>query len=110
VEIEIVWSERASQNLHHIYEYIAHDSVYYAERFVSKMVVSIEKQLISFPHTGRFVPELTHTPYHFLKEVIFGNYRILYNPDNLPHKITIIAVVHAKQKIQKLPIEDWVIE
>jgi mRNA-degrading endonuclease RelE of RelBE toxin-antitoxin system len=45
-----------------------------------------------------------------LKEVIFGNYRVVYNPDKLPHKITITAVVHAKQKIQKLPIEDWIIE
>ena len=110
MEVKIVWTERASYNLQHVYEYIAHDSIYYAERFVSKMVLSVERQLVSMPYTGRFVPELTHTPYHFLKEVIFGNYRIVYNSNGLPHSITIIAVVHAKQNVQNLPYEDWVIE
>jgi plasmid stabilization system protein ParE len=110
METEIVWTERASQSIEHIFEYISADSMYYAERYVTKLIISVDGQLTRLPLSGRFVPELAHTPFHYLREVIFGNYRVIYSAEKLPFSIVVITVVHAKQNLEKMPIENWVIQ
>jgi plasmid stabilization system protein ParE len=107
---EINWSERASQNLQHIYDYISSDSHFYAQRFVTKLVSSVEKQLSIQPLSGRNIPEFKDTHLDFLKEVIFKGYRVIYNPTNYLTKITIIAILNAKMDVPKQFKEPWNIE
>ena len=107
---EVNWSERASQNLHHIYDYISFDSHFYAERFVTKLISSVEKQLVSQPLSGRNIPEFKDTRLDFLREIIFKGYRIIYNPTNSPLKVTVIAVLNAKMDVPKHFNEPWIIE
>jgi len=107
---EVVWSEKASSNLHHIYDYIASDSQFYAQRFVTKLVSSVETQLISQPLSGRSVPEFETTRLNFLRELICKGYRIIYNPSKAPEKVTIIAVINAKMDVPNQINQKWIID
>ncbi|OHD19687.1 MAG: hypothetical protein A2086_01675 [Spirochaetes bacterium GWD1_27_9] len=49
-------TEPAQNDLENIKNYIKKDSLYYANVFVEKIFLSIEKLEI-FPHIGRIVPE-----------------------------------------------------
>jgi len=98
---KIEWTERSVTNLNHIYNFIAADSPTYAIRFVKNLVNSSEKLLKEFPLSGRFVPEFQNTPIHFLKELIFKGYRVIYNPSNAPDKVTIISVINGRMDIEK---------
>jgi toxin ParE1/3/4 len=107
---EIRWSEKASSNLQHIHDYIASDSPYYAERFINKLVLSVEKQLRSQPLSGRIIPEFERTLLDYLKEVIFKGYRIIYNPSKAPASITIIAVLNSKMDVPKQVSQSWILD
>ncbi|MBW2072825.1 MAG: type II toxin-antitoxin system RelE/ParE family toxin [Deltaproteobacteria bacterium] len=71
---QIKWTERASSNLQAIFEYISKDSRIYAARFV-KALIAATRKLEMMPRCGREVPELENPE---LREVIYGNYRIIY--------------------------------
>jgi plasmid stabilization system protein ParE len=107
---EIKWSEKAVSNLQHIHDYIASDSPYYAERFITKLILSVEGQLRNQPLSGRGIPEFEGTLLNFLKEVLFKGYKIIYNPTQAPATITIIAVLHSKMDVPKQAGQDWIIE
>lgn len=92
---QIKWSEKAANNIEHIYSYIAEDSTVYAERFVRSLICTVEDQLKVFPLIGRIVPEFENSQLKFLREVIYKGYRIIYSPKKAPEKITIIAVINA---------------
>ncbi len=80
---KIKWTEKASNNLQAIHDYIAKDSIVYATRFIKSLIKTTAK-LETLPHCGRVVPELEG--YNF-REVIYQNYRIVYrvvgNADNI---------------------------
>ncbi|MBI4648915.1 MAG: type II toxin-antitoxin system RelE/ParE family toxin [Bacteroidia bacterium] len=107
---EVVWSERSSLNLQNIYNYIAKDSEFYAFRFVQKLTLATEGQLSIFPLSGRKVPEFEDTSLNFLREIIFRNYRIIYNPINSPIKVTILAVVNCSMNLPEYFEAEWIIE
>ena len=86
---QIVWTEKASSHLQAIYEYIAHDSPIYGERFV-RSLVKATVTLQDAPLSGRIVPEFNDPN---LREVVFRNYRIVYSVAN-PSLLQILAVVH----------------
>jgi toxin ParE1/3/4 len=71
---KITWTEKASRNLHDIYEYISRDSEIYAARFVKSLIKS-PKRLKDMPYSGRIVPEFENENF---REVIYRNYRIVY--------------------------------
>lgn len=100
---KVVWTEKASDHLQAIYEYIAHDSAVYAERFVRTLVKSTVK-LESMPNCGRVVPEFNNAK---LLEVIFQNYRIVYRVINNHRTIEILAVVHCARDFSRLPDIQW---
>src|ERR1035437_8523526 len=106
-ETEIKWSENSSKNLRCIYNYISADSEFYALRFVTKLVLATEGQLKKFPLVGRKVPEFNESDLDFLRELIFKNYRIIYNPKKAPKQITIIAVLNAKMDIPRHLKKSW---
>jgi toxin ParE1/3/4 len=83
------WSAVAKNDLKEIFEYIARDSKYYAESFV-KRIQQETKNLRSFPKIGRIVPETNNEN---IREIIFQNYRIIYQINK--NEIIIATIFHA---------------
>ncbi len=71
---EVRWTPQASGDLEAITNFIAADSPHYASLFAMDVLVSVER-LVTFPHSGRMVPELNDPA---VREIILGNYRIVY--------------------------------
>jgi len=90
------WSENAENNLDDIYDYIAQDSVRYAQETVDRLT-SCSGQIGSFPYSGREVPEYATND---LREIIEPPYRIIYYIDS--DFIEVVAVVHSAQKLDKI--------
>ncbi len=90
---EIVWSKLAESDLNKIHEYIAKDSPYYVQQTVDQIFERVN-QLINFPESGRQVPEFSDKT---LKELIEGNYRIVYRIRK--NKISIVRVHHSSRDL-----------
>ena len=72
--VKVIWTDSAILDLDDIGEYIAKDSVRYAEITVSELFESVDI-LESHPRTGIVVPEFDN---EFIRQLIRGNYRIVY--------------------------------
>lgn len=79
-----------------IRKYISRDSARYATLVVERLVESVER-LEAFPRSGRVVPEFQDDT---LREVIWGNYRIVYRLGD--ENVQILTVFHGTQ-IPKIP-------
>ena len=87
----VIWSIPAKQDLKKIYDYIARDSKYYAEK-VSQDILERSEKLNEFPEIGRIVPEIGEVN---IREVIVYSYRLIY--EILSDKIEVLALIHCKQ-------------
>ena len=85
------WSNPSKQDLKQIYDFIAKDSTYYAQRVVATIVEKSDK-LGVFPYMGRIVPERNEER---IREILIYSYRIIYqiNLDD----IEILALIHSKK-------------
>lgn len=72
--VKINWTSQAKSDLISIAEFIAQGSTKYAQLHVKRIRERV-KQLSNFPDSGRIVPELDNPR---IREVILGNYRIIY--------------------------------
>lgn len=72
--MEIVWTEQSLRCLMDIEAYIAMDDPVVAVNFVEKLIRRTDV-LVDQPYSGRFVPEVSGRD---LRELIEGNYRIVY--------------------------------
>ncbi len=79
--------------------YISRDSVYYAKRFVDR-IVRTTATLKKFPERGNVVPELSDRT---IRECVLHNYRILYQIQEA--RALIVAVVHAARNIESLRLD-----
>ena len=75
---ELIWSDQALSDLENIYDYIAEDSGRYATYTIQNIFKTAEKLQI-FPESGRHLPEF---PDFSHRELILGNYRIIYRYDS----------------------------
>ncbi len=73
----ILWSKRARRDLLEIGDFIARDKPGAASKLVGEILDAVERTAL-FPTSGRIVPEFGRSD---LREVILGNYRIVYQPD-----------------------------
>lgn len=89
----IIWSAVANEDLKNIASFIERDSLYYAKLTVQNIHKQIKKLKI-FPFSGRIIPEYNEPNF---REIIYGNYRIMYFVDN--DLIKIITIVHNKQDV-----------
>ena len=48
---------------------------------------------------GRHVPEFPHMPY---REILAGNYRIIYRSDEKGHRVFVMSVVHGRRLLQNI--------
>ena len=100
--VRIVWTEPALDDIHSIMEFIAQDSVYYAD-VTARGILDASKRIKKFPLSGRMVPEFCDTT---IREIIHGSYRIIYKIDD--SKCFVVAVIHASRDvILHLTPADW---
>ena len=99
--VEIRWTEKASNNLEDIFEYIASDSKIYASRFI-KAIIKQTSILENQPLSGRIVPEFNDPE---IRELIYRNYRIVYSviDDNT---IKILVVYHGAVNFNNITIDE----
>ena len=90
-----MWTERAICSLESIHDYIAHDSIQYANYQTHKIIESLE-HLTTFPESGKLMPEFRQSSY---RQVIAGTYRIIYRFDQSKNIIYIINIVHGSRLI-----------
>jgi addiction module RelE/StbE family toxin len=91
--VEIVWTNQALHKLNKIVDYIAQDDIVTAEKWVFKLIEKTD-QLIEQPESGRIVPEYNEPN---LRELIFGNYRVIYRIRKEENTIYNQTVWHARQ-------------
>ena len=97
------WTEKASTNLRAIFDYISRDSRVYAARSVKALVHATEK-LQHMPRCGRIVPELGDPRF---REVVFGNYRIIYRIVGTNNNVEVLAVIHGARDVESAFREEW---
>lgn len=90
----IIWSLGAIEALEEICNYIAKDSQKASEKIARAMKDRVDA-LASSPFIGRIVPDQRGQVDRNLRELIFGNYRIIYHIDE--DIVSIITVFHAKR-------------
>ena len=91
MDIEVVWSPEASEDLESIVEYIERDSEFYARAVVSK-ILEASRNIQDFPLMGRMVPE---TGDEKIREQFIYSYRLVYRIEK--QRILIVAVIHGKR-------------
>ena len=92
--VKVIWTEFAIEDLRLIHEYISKDSQRYADRFIEKLIERVD-QLESFPNSGRVVPEFN---LQTIRELIEGNYRIIYKTSTT--QIAIVRIHHAARQLK----------
>ncbi len=90
---KVVWSKKAKKDVEGIIRYIAADKPSTAELY-GRRIFALTRQLKDFPKSGRVVAEENDIN---LRELIFGNYRIIYEINN--DEITILTVHHSARKL-----------
>jgi addiction module RelE/StbE family toxin len=93
---QVRWSLTAGNDLQDIENFIARDSVLHAIAFIDRIVESTET-LLTNSRIGRIVPEFNQQD---LREVIIGNYRIVYLVKD--DDIFILRVVHGARDLLAL--------
>ncbi|MBX9577412.1 MAG: type II toxin-antitoxin system RelE/ParE family toxin [Chthoniobacterales bacterium] len=94
----IIFSPRAQRDLRNIKRYISRDSPLIAERFCQKLVIKTE-MLGVYPEIGRKVPDFDNRT---LREIIIGNYRVIYRVDLLAKQIEIVRYWNAARGTPEL--------
>jgi addiction module RelE/StbE family toxin len=91
---KITWTKWSVKDLRSIYDFISLDSSFYAARFIQKLISRVE-QLVELPESGRIVPEKEDPA---IRELIEGNYRIIYRIHR--GNVTILRIHNSARKIK----------
>jgi toxin ParE1/3/4 len=92
--VDIFWSDLAVNDLKSIHSFIQVDSKFYADRQIQKIIKKVD-QLENFPESGRIVPEFSISQ---IRELIEGNYRIVYYLDL--DSVFILRIHHSSQLLR----------
>ena len=95
--MKIIWAPLAVDRAAEIARYISYDNPSAASKWIDNLFKKVEI-LKSAPEIGRIVPEIETKD---LRELIFGNYRIIYRVEK--SKVNILTVRHGKQM---LPVDE----
>jgi len=99
--VKVRWTDFAIDNLVAIGDFIEQDSFYYAQRVVNYLFDSVNI-LKQHPRAGRVVPEFNNKT---IRELIRGNYRIIYKILN-EQNINIVTVHHSARQLHQLPDQE----
>ncbi|MFI5186703.1 MAG: type II toxin-antitoxin system RelE/ParE family toxin [Chitinophagales bacterium] len=95
---EVIWSPRSLKDINEIAEYIAKDSIQYAEEQV-KVFFEKARMLEKFPSSGRMMPELQIAS---IRQILCGNYKIIFEIIN-SERVAIITVHHQSRLLKNNP-------
>jgi plasmid stabilization system protein ParE len=95
MDYKIIWSPDALEDIEAIGEFIARDSLFYAESTVQK-IFEAPRSLIQHPKLGRVVPEIGNES---IRELFVFQYRVIY--EIKPNEILILTVIHGKRLFDK---------
>jgi addiction module RelE/StbE family toxin len=87
----IVWSPKALRDLNGIEGYIAQHNPTAAKRLVQKLIRRMDR-IERFPRSGGLVEEDERGRY---RQVLEGNYRVIYRHDTDTNQAFVITVIHA---------------
>jgi addiction module RelE/StbE family toxin len=91
---KIIWTKLALADLDSIYDFIAKESPFYAQKTIEQFLSRVE-MLSEFPEIGRQVPEYMKKE---IREIIEGNYRLFYKVGK--KGVYIIRVHHSARRIK----------
>jgi len=94
---KIRWTNIALDDLQAIHEYVAKDSPKYADRLMDKIIERVDV-LEQHPKIGRKVPEFDN---ELIRELIEGNFRIIYQIESEDQLGLGIARVHHAARLLK---------
>ena len=97
----VVWTRKALGDLRGIKDYISQDSTRYAHLQIER-IRSAASHLGRFPELGRVVPEFPDEPW---REILTGNYRVIYQVDVAGARVVVLAVVHGMQLLWPTMVE-----
>ncbi len=86
---ELIWTEKAVEQIEEIGSFIEKDSPFQARRVV-QLIIKETRKLKEFSHFGKTIPEVQEEQY---REIRVFSYRIFYKIIN-ENQIAIIGVVH----------------
>lgn len=98
--VKLIWTELSTEDLRHIFEYIAKDSTRYASITINK-IYNRAQDIIENPYAGRIVPEINDK---IIREMISGNYRIVYKIVN-GFQVDILRVYHTARLLKSDRLE-----
>ena len=98
--MKVLWMPSALDDLESIKEYIARDSIVYADKFADEALRATER-LGVFPESGRKVPEVDDPS---LREIVYGSYRIIYE---IADSIHIVAMIHGRRLLTDCFVRDF---
>jgi toxin ParE1/3/4 len=99
--VKIIWTQRSLTDLKSIAEYISKDSVKYASLTLER-IIDVTKYIEKNPRIGRMVPEIGRNDK--IREIIFGNYRIIYNIANTV-TVYILTVHHSAKRLRQTSLK-----
>jgi len=85
---KVIWSPSSIQDADSIAEFISRDSPDNAALFIQRIFDQTER-LADFPLSGRVIPEILNDK---VREIIYGNYRIMYLVED--EEVWITGIVH----------------
>lgn len=94
---ELIWSDHALIELEGVFDYIALDSRLYAQYTVQNIFKAAEI-LHTFPESGRHLPEFPNLPH---RELLIGNYRIIYRYTAEEDSVTVVTVIHGSRLLRE---------
>ena len=96
----IIWTSQSLEDIEIIAEYIAKDSIKYAQYQVMSFFSSVEI-LNQFPRAGKIVPEIKKSEF---RQLICGSYRVIYYIKS-EKEISILTIYHVKRKLNAKSIK-----
>lgn len=90
---KLIWTESAIVSLESIHDFIARDSIQYANYQTRKIIESLNP-LTTFPESGKSLTGFAQSSY---RQVIVGSYRIIYRFDRPKNIVYIINIVHGSR-------------
>ena len=97
--VKIIWTLQAVKDLDNIAEFIAKDSVKYARLTVQNIRIKT-RILKENAFLGRVVPE---SGIKEIRELIFGNYRIIYQV-NSKDLVSILTIHHSARQLSYIDL------
>jgi len=94
---KVIWTHRSLTDLKSIAEFISKDSVKYASLTLQR-IIGATRYLENNPKLGRRVPEVVNN--HNIREIILGNYRIIYKISN-SQTVHILTVHHSAKRLRQ---------